>query len=139
MPEPYSLSVSTFERLIGVLRSVHKIDMNIPPIDGAPWVRCQNRHEHPGRGKLDEQTRRSMAHRRCRNRCEHRGRQNESPSRITKTTIGLREVTIDARELLNVLAFLDSDTIEKGLMDGEIDESDIDLVLRSVSFRYPSR
>lgn len=33
--------------------------------------------------------------------------------------IGLREVTIDARELLNILAFLDSDTIQKDLLVGE--------------------
>ena len=50
--------------------------------------------------------------------------------------IGLREVTIDARELLNILAFLDSDTIQKDLLVGEHEEPSLDLLHSSEAFRY---
>jgi hypothetical protein len=49
--------------------------------------------------------------------------------------IGLREVTIDARELLNILAFLDSDTIQKDLLVGEHEEPALDLLHSSETFR----
>jgi len=50
--------------------------------------------------------------------------------------IGLREVTIDARELLNILAFLDSDTIQKDLLVGEHSEISLEILHSSESFRY---
>ena len=52
--------------------------------------------------------------------------------------IGLREVTIDARELLNILAFLDSDTIQKDLLVGEHKEPILEILHSSEAFRYIS-
>lgn len=49
--------------------------------------------------------------------------------------IGLREVTIDARELLNILAFLDSDTIQKDLLVGEHSEPILEILHSSEAFR----
>lgn len=49
--------------------------------------------------------------------------------------IGLREVTIDARELLNILAFLDSDTIQKDLLVGEHSETALEILHSSEVFR----
>lgn len=49
--------------------------------------------------------------------------------------IGLREVTIDARELLNILAFLDSDTIQKDLLVGEHSEPALEILHSSEAFR----
>jgi hypothetical protein len=49
--------------------------------------------------------------------------------------IGLREVTIDARELLNILAFLDSDTIQKDLLVGEHHEPSLEFLHSSEKFR----
>lgn len=49
--------------------------------------------------------------------------------------IGLREVTIDARELLNILAFLDSDTIQKDLLVGEHSEPSLEILHSSETFR----
>lgn len=49
--------------------------------------------------------------------------------------IGLREVTIDARELLHILAFLDSDTIQKDLLVGEHQEHDLEFLHSSEKFR----
>lgn len=51
-------------------------------------------------------------------------------------TIGLREVTIDARELLNILAFLDSDCIQRKLLVGEHDEPALDFLHSDQAFRY---
>ena len=50
--------------------------------------------------------------------------------------IGLREVTIDARELLNILAFLDSDKIQRELLVGEHTEPSLDFLHSDQSFRY---
>lgn len=50
--------------------------------------------------------------------------------------IGLREVTIDARELLNILAFLDSDNIQRKLLVGEHEEPSLDFLHSDQSFRY---
>lgn len=52
--------------------------------------------------------------------------------------IGLREVTIDARELLNILAFLDSDTIQKDLLVGEHSEPALEILHSSEAFRQVS-
>ncbi|KAH8596651.1 hypothetical protein B0O99DRAFT_705975 [Bisporella sp. PMI_857] len=49
--------------------------------------------------------------------------------------IGLREVTIDARELLNILSFLDSDTIQKDLLVGEHSEVSLEILHSSEAFR----
>lgn len=49
--------------------------------------------------------------------------------------IGLREVTIDARELLNILAFLDSDTIQKDLLVDEHLEPSLEFLHSSEKFR----
>jgi hypothetical protein len=49
--------------------------------------------------------------------------------------IGLREVTIDARELLNILAFLDSDTIQKDLLVDEHHEPSLEFLHSSEKFR----
>ncbi|KAL8941508.1 MAG: hypothetical protein Q9216_002190 [Gyalolechia sp. 2 TL-2023] len=51
-------------------------------------------------------------------------------------TIGLREVTIDARELLNILAFLDSDCIQRKLLVGEHEEPSLDFLHSEQAFRY---
>lgn len=51
-------------------------------------------------------------------------------------TIGLREVTIDARELLNILAFLDSDCIQRKLLVGEHDEPALDFLHSDQAFRW---
>ena len=50
--------------------------------------------------------------------------------------IGLREVTIDARELLNILAFLDSDKIPRKLLVGEHEEPSLEFLHSSQTFRY---
>ena len=50
--------------------------------------------------------------------------------------IGLREVTIDARELLNILAFLDSDNIQRKLLVGKHEEPSLDFLHSDQSFRY---
>jgi len=49
--------------------------------------------------------------------------------------IGLREVTIDARELLHILAFLDSDTIQKDLLVDEHQEPSLEFLHSSEKFR----
>ncbi|KAL9598499.1 MAG: hypothetical protein Q9219_004472 [cf. Caloplaca sp. 3 TL-2023] len=54
----------------------------------------------------------------------------------TVWTIGLREVTIDARELLNILAFLDSDNIQRKLLVGEHEEPSLDFLHSDQAFRY---
>lgn len=54
----------------------------------------------------------------------------------TVWTIGLREVTIDARELLNILAFLDSDCIQRKLLVGEHEEPLLDFLHSGQSFRF---
>lgn len=53
----------------------------------------------------------------------------------TVWNIGLREVTIDARELLNILAFLDSETIQRKLLVGEHKEPSLDFLHSDQSFR----
>ncbi len=53
----------------------------------------------------------------------------------TVWNIGLREVTIDARELLNILAFLDSDTIQRSLLVGEHEEPSLDFLHSDQRFR----
>lgn len=53
----------------------------------------------------------------------------------TVWNIGLREVTIDARELLDILAFLDSETIQRGLLVGEHEEPSLDFLHSDQSFR----
>lgn len=54
----------------------------------------------------------------------------------TVWNIGLREVTIDARELLNILAFLDSETIQRNLLVGEHKEPSLDFLHSDQTFRY---
>ena len=54
----------------------------------------------------------------------------------TVWTIGLREVTIDARELLNILAFLDSDCIQRKLLVGEHEEPSLDFLHSDQAFRF---
>ncbi|MCJ1467362.1 hypothetical protein MMC07_005986 [Pseudocyphellaria aurata] len=54
----------------------------------------------------------------------------------TVWNIGLREVTIDARELLNILAFLDSETIQRNLLVGEHEEPLLDFLHSHQTFRY---
>ena len=53
----------------------------------------------------------------------------------TVWNIGLREVTIDARELLNILAFLDSETIQRSLLVSEHDEPSLDFLHSDQTFR----
>ena len=53
----------------------------------------------------------------------------------TVWNIGLREVTIDARELLNILAFLDSETIQRKLLVGEHKEHSLDFLHSDQTFR----
>lgn len=53
----------------------------------------------------------------------------------TVWNIGLREVTIDARELLDILAFLDSETIQRGLLVGEHEEPSLDFLHSDQGFR----
>ena len=53
----------------------------------------------------------------------------------TVWNIGLREVTIDARELLNILAFLDSETIQRKLLVGEHEEPSLDFLHSDQAFR----
>ena len=50
--------------------------------------------------------------------------------------IGLREVTIDARELLNILAFLDSDNIQRKLLVGEHEKPSLDFLHSDQAFRF---
>ena len=52
--------------------------------------------------------------------------------------IGLREVTIDARELLNILAFLDSENIQRKLLVGEHEEPSLDFLHSDQAFRSDS-
>lgn len=54
----------------------------------------------------------------------------------TVWNIGLREVTIDARELLDILAFLDSETIQRSLLVGEHKEPSLDFLHSDQSFRF---
>ena len=54
----------------------------------------------------------------------------------TVWNIGLREVTMDARELLNILAFLNSETIQRKLLVGEHEEPSLDFLHSEQSFRY---
>ncbi|KAL9609698.1 MAG: hypothetical protein Q9167_005548 [Letrouitia subvulpina] len=63
---------------------------------------------------------------------------NKSADKALKTVwgISLREVTIDARELLNILAFLDSDNIQQKLIVGEHEEPFLDFLHSDQSFRY---
>ena len=53
----------------------------------------------------------------------------------TVWNIGLRGVTIDARELLNILAFLDSETIQRRLLVGEHEEPSLDFLHSDQTFR----
>lgn len=53
----------------------------------------------------------------------------------TVWNIGLREVTFDARELLDILAFLDSETIQRSLLVGEHEEPSLDFLHSEQSFR----
>lgn len=50
--------------------------------------------------------------------------------------IGLREVTIDAKELLHILAFLDSDTIQKDLLVDEHEDHNLEFLHSSEKFRF---
>ncbi|KAL9120119.1 MAG: hypothetical protein Q9187_003323 [Circinaria calcarea] len=54
----------------------------------------------------------------------------------TVWNIGLREVTMDARELLNILAFLNSETIQRKLLVGEHEEPSLDFLHSDQSFRF---
>ena len=54
----------------------------------------------------------------------------------TVWNIGLREVTSDARELLNILAFLDSENIQKKLLIGEHKEPSLDFLHSDQAFRF---
>ncbi|MCJ1381135.1 hypothetical protein MMC17_004244 [Xylographa soralifera] len=54
----------------------------------------------------------------------------------TVWNIGLREVTSDARELLNILAFLDSEMIQRKLLVGEHGEPSLDFLHSDQAFRY---
>ena len=54
----------------------------------------------------------------------------------TVWNIGLREVTSDARELLNILAFLDSESIQRKLLVGEHEERSLDFLHSDQAFRY---
>ncbi|KAL8834257.1 MAG: hypothetical protein Q9170_003844 [Blastenia crenularia] len=54
----------------------------------------------------------------------------------TVWAIGLRDCTIDARELLNILAFLDSDCIQRKLLVGEHEEPSLDFLHSDQAFRY---
>lgn len=51
-------------------------------------------------------------------------------------SIGLREVTSDARELLNILAFFDSDNIQKDLLVGAHTDPLLEILHSSGVFRY---
>lgn len=64
--------------------------------------------------------------------------QNKSTDKALETVwnIGLREVTIDARELLNILAFFDSDNIQRELLVGEHEEPFLDFLHSDQSFRF---
>ncbi len=53
----------------------------------------------------------------------------------TVWNIGLREVTMDARELLNILAFLDSDTIQKDILVGAHADPLLEILHSSEVFR----
>lgn len=52
--------------------------------------------------------------------------------------IGLREVTMDARELLNILAFLDCDHIQRQLLVGDHEQPSLEFLHSDQSFRYIS-
>lgn len=52
--------------------------------------------------------------------------------------IGLREVTTDAKELLNILAFLDSDAIQRDLLVGEHEDRDLEFLHITGKFRQAS-
>ena len=54
----------------------------------------------------------------------------------TVWNIGLREVTIDARELLDILAFLDSETIQRKLLVDRHEEPSLDFLHSDQSFRF---
>ena len=54
----------------------------------------------------------------------------------TVWNIGLREVTSDARELLNILAFLDSEMIQRKLLVGEHREPSLDFLHSDQAFRF---
>ena len=54
----------------------------------------------------------------------------------TVWNIGLREVTIDARELLNILAFLDSDNVQRKLLVGEHKDASLDFLHSDQAFRF---
>ena len=49
--------------------------------------------------------------------------------------IGLREVTSDARKLLNILAFLDPDHIQKNLLVGAHEDPALELLHSSEAAR----
>lgn len=53
----------------------------------------------------------------------------------TVWNIGLREVTMDARELLNILAFLDNDTIQKDLLVGVHEDPLLEILHSSETVR----
>ena len=53
----------------------------------------------------------------------------------TVWNIGLREVTIDARELLNILAFLDSEIIQRSLLVDKHEEPALDFLHSDQTFR----
>lgn len=72
---------------------------------------------------------------------KHLGQPSSYPTQSTDRAletvwnIGLREVTIDARELLNILAFLDSETIKRNLLVGEHKEPSLDFLHSDQTFR----
>ena len=61
-----------------------------------------------------------------------------STHRVLETvwSIGLRDVTMDARELLNILAFLDSENIQRNLLVGEHVERSLSFLHSDQTFRF---
>lgn len=57
----------------------------------------------------------------------------------TVWNIGLREVTFDARELLDILAFLDGESIQRKLLVGEHEEPELDFLHSDQSFRLENQ
>lgn len=62
---------------------------------------------------------------------------NLSTHKVLETVwnIGLRDVTMDARELLNILAFLDSENIQRKLLAGEHEEASLEFLHADQVFR----
>lgn len=69
------------------------------------------------------------------NRNENDPTANADSAMDTVWNIGLREVTTDARQLLNILAFLDSDTIQKNLLVGPHESQSLELLHSSSPIR----